>query len=94
MGYGCFLKRDWLQLLTLIKIGNASRKSTFKILYADRYIIGTAKMNRYRIPEDENFEENAEKGVLKNFLQIKEKSIIEKIEEQELNRTELALLEI
>ncbi|WP_419421416.1 Fic/DOC family protein (plasmid) [Legionella sp. D16C41] len=50
--------------------------------------------NRYAVPEDENFEPGAEEGILKNFLKIKLKDKIEIIEEQELQRTELELLEI
>lgn len=50
--------------------------------------------NRYTVPENENFEPKAENGVLKNFLGIKSKAEIDLIEEQELQRTELELLEI
>ena len=50
--------------------------------------------NRYVVPEDEDFESGADEGVLKNFLGIKSKETMEVIEEQELQRTELELLEI
>src|SRR5260221_265668 len=48
--------------------------------------------NRYAVPEDENFEPDADEAVLKNFLGIKSKHEMEAIEEQELQRTELELL--
>lgn len=50
--------------------------------------------NRYTVPEDENFEPQTDETVLKNFLGIKLKEQIEKIEEQELQRTELELLNL
>jgi cell filamentation protein len=50
--------------------------------------------NRYAVPEDEDIEPGADDGVLKNFLGITSKEKIEKIEEQELQRTELELVEI
>lgn len=50
--------------------------------------------NRYAVPEDENFEAGSDNTVLKNFLGVKSKDQMERIEEQELQRTELELLEI
>lgn len=50
--------------------------------------------NRYSVPDDENYEPEAEAGVLRNFLNVKTKEKIEIIEEQQLQRTELELLEI
>lgn len=49
--------------------------------------------NRYSVPSDEDFEPGSDE-VLKNSLGIKSIDQIEQIEEQELERTELALLDI
>lgn len=51
-------------------------------------------VNRYQVPGEENFEPGTNQNLLKNFLGIKSKDEIEAIEEQELERTELELLEI
>lgn len=50
--------------------------------------------NRYSIPAEEDFESDADAGVLKNFLGIKSKNELEVIEEQQLQKTELELVEI
>lgn len=54
----------------------------------------TKHFNRYAVSDNENFEPDSDQTVLKNFLDIKSKNLIETIEEQELERTELELLEI
>ena len=46
---------------------------------------------RYSVPTDEDFEPNAEPGVLKNFLSIKSKEEIEALEATELERAEVEL---
>lgn len=45
--------------------------------------------NRYNIAEDENFEPESDNQVLKNYLGIKNKQVIEALEEKELSRTGL-----
>ncbi len=50
--------------------------------------------NRYSVPSDENFEPGSNDEVLKNKLGIKSKEEMEIVEEQELGRAELELLEI
>lgn len=49
---------------------------------------------RYTVPTDEDWEPGSNGQVLKNYLGIKSKEDIEAIEEQELERTELELLDI
>jgi|SRR3989338_5411358 len=49
---------------------------------------------RYSVPSDEDFEPQSNNEVLKNNLGIKSKKDMEVLEKQELERTELALLEI
>ncbi|MBS0352249.1 MAG: Fic family protein [Proteobacteria bacterium] len=49
---------------------------------------------RYTVPTDEDWEPGSDNQVLKNYLGIKSREDIEAIEEQELERTELELLDI
>ncbi len=49
---------------------------------------------RYMVPTDEDYEPDSNSQVLKNYLGIKTKEDIEAIEEQQLEKTELELLEI
>src|SRR5688572_12206309 len=51
-------------------------------------------MNRYFVPSDEDFEPDSNNEVLKNYLGIKSKKIIEEVEGQELKRAELELINI
>src|SRR3990167_399520 len=48
---------------------------------------------RYSVPSDEDFEPDSNGEVLKNYLGIKSKEDMEILEERELERTELELLE-
>jgi len=50
--------------------------------------------DRYCVPTDEDFEPHSNNEVLKNYLGIKSPEKMGAIEEQELERTELELLEI
>lgn len=50
--------------------------------------------NHYRVPTDEDFEPDSKDEVLKNYLGIKTSEEMGALEEQELERTELELLEI
>ncbi len=50
--------------------------------------------NRYSIPQNEDYEPNSNNEVLRNYLGIKSKEDMEVLEEQELERTELELLNI
>ena len=50
--------------------------------------------NRYQVPSDEDYEPNSENAVLKNYLGIKSRETIEALEKQELERTELELINI
>ena len=50
--------------------------------------------NRYKVPNDEGFEPGSDDTVLKNFLGITSIDTIESIEEQELLRAELELINI
>lgn len=52
------------------------------------------KSGRYSVPSDEDFEPNSNKKVLKNSLGIKSKKQMGMLEEQELVRAELELLEL
>lgn len=49
---------------------------------------------RYSVPSDEDFEIDSNNEVIKNYLGIKSKEIIEKVEQEELKRAELELLDI
>ncbi|MHB1948568.1 MAG: Fic/DOC family protein [Gammaproteobacteria bacterium] len=49
---------------------------------------------RYSVPTDEDFEPDSNNEVIKNYLNIKSKEIMEEIEQRELERTELELLDI
>jgi cell filamentation protein len=49
---------------------------------------------RYAVPTDEDFEPDSNNEVIKNFLGIKSKKIIEKVEQEELERAELELLDM
>src|SRR5579872_6488480 len=49
---------------------------------------------RYSVPSDEDFEPDSNGEVIKNYLGIKSKEIIEKVEQEELKRAELELLDI
>jgi cell filamentation protein, protein adenylyltransferase len=49
---------------------------------------------RYIVPSEEDWEPHSDGQVLKNYLGIKSKEDIEAVEEQELERTELELLDI
>ena len=49
---------------------------------------------RYSVPADEDFEPDSNNEVIKNFLNIKSKEIMDEIEQRELKRTELELLNI
>jgi cell filamentation protein len=49
---------------------------------------------RYSIPSDEDFEPYSHNEVLKNYLGIQSKEHMERLEEQELERTELELLKV
>src|ERR1700691_4720909 len=49
---------------------------------------------RYIVPTEEDWEPDSDSQVLKNYLGIKSREDIEAIEEQELERTELELLDI
>ena len=52
------------------------------------------KSGRYAVSSDEDFEPDSNDEVLKNYLKIKSKTIMEEIEQRELERTELELIEI
>lgn len=52
------------------------------------------KSGRYAVSSDEDFEPDSNGEVLKNFLCIKSKDLMEEIEQRELKRTELELLDI
>lgn len=54
----------------------------------------TIDSGRYLVPSDEDWESDSNGQVLKNYLSIKSKDDIEAIEEQELERTEIELLDI
>lgn len=49
---------------------------------------------RYSVPSDEDFEPGSNNEVIKNYLGIKYKEIMEAVEQSELGRTELELLDI
>lgn len=49
---------------------------------------------RYTVPGNEDYEPNSNNEVLKNLLGIKQKSVIEVLEEQELERTGNQLIDI
>ena len=50
--------------------------------------------NRYSVPENEDFEPGSNDQVLKNLLRIKDKDTIEHVEETELVRVGLELMEL
>jgi len=50
--------------------------------------------NRYCVPSEEDFEPGSNNEVLKNYLGIKDSETITALEEEELRRTELELLNI
>lgn len=50
--------------------------------------------NRYTVPKSEDYEPNSNNTVLKNFLEIKTNIEMDKIEAQELRRTESELIRI
>ncbi len=52
------------------------------------------KSGRYSVPTDEDFEPGSNNEVVKNFLEIKSKEIMDEIEQSELKRTEIELLNI
>lgn len=52
------------------------------------------KFDRYSVPTSEDFDPDSNNAVLSNLLGVKSKTEIERIEEQELERTELELLKI
>lgn len=52
------------------------------------------KTGRYSVPSDEDFEPDSNDEVIKNYLGIKSKKIMDEIEQRELERAELELLEI
>src|SRR3990167_10704570 len=47
---------------------------------------------RYSIPSDEDYEPDSNNEVIKNYLAIKSKAIMDEIEQRELKRTELELM--
>lgn len=49
--------------------------------------------NRYAVPSDEDYEPDSNGEVIKNYLGIKSKEIIEEIEQRELKRAELEILD-
>jgi cell filamentation protein len=49
---------------------------------------------RYSVPTDEDFEPGSNNEVVKNYLGIKSKEIMDEIEQSELKRTEIELLNI
>jgi cell filamentation protein len=49
---------------------------------------------RYSVPTDEDFEPNSNHEVIKNFLGITSREIMEEVEQSELKRTEIELLNI
>lgn len=49
---------------------------------------------RYGVPTDEDFEQDSNNEVLKNYLGIKSEKEIEALEEQELERAELELIKL
>ncbi|MDF3054266.1 MAG: vbhT [Gammaproteobacteria bacterium] len=49
---------------------------------------------RYSVSSDEDFESDSNDEVIKNYLGIKSKEVMDEIEQSELKRTELALLNI
>lgn len=51
-------------------------------------------MDRYAVSEDEDYEPGSNQMVLKNYLGIKDKHTIEILEEQELERTGMAMTEL
>lgn len=50
-------------------------------------------IHKYSVPSDEDFEPGSNQEVLKNFLAIKSREIMEEIEYRELQRTELELID-
>jgi cell filamentation protein len=50
--------------------------------------------DRYDVAEDEDYEPNSNSQVLKNYLGIKEKQTMEVLEEQELERTGIEMIEL
>jgi cell filamentation protein len=50
--------------------------------------------SRYSVPSDEDFEPDSNNEVIKNYLGIKSKEIMDEIEQSELNRTELELVNL
>ncbi|WP_035918528.1 hypothetical protein [Legionella fairfieldensis] len=50
--------------------------------------------DRYDVIEDENFEPGSHQQVLRNYLGIKDKQTIEVLEEQELERTGLQMIDL
>lgn len=63
----------------MIEIG---LKMTFKI------------SGRYAVPSDEDFEPGSHNEVIKNYLKIQSKEVMDEIEQSELKRTELELVKI
>lgn len=55
--------------------------------------MGPKFSDRYEVPPNEDYEPGSNKEVLKNYLSIKTRSEIEKIEAQELKRTEFELVQ-
>ncbi|HSW92942.1 MAG TPA: Fic family protein [Gammaproteobacteria bacterium] len=50
--------------------------------------------SRYSVPSDEDFESGSNGQVIKNYLHITSPEIIEEIEQRELERTELKLMDL
>jgi len=50
--------------------------------------------SRYSVPSNEDFEPHSNKSVIRNYLDIKSTKIIEAVEQNELERAELELLDI
>lgn len=51
-------------------------------------------MDRYKVPSSEDYEPGSENKVLKNYLSITSKEIIENLEANEFKRTELELIRL
>ena len=49
---------------------------------------------RYSVPSDEDFEPDSNNQVIKNYLSVKSREIMDEIEQSELKRTELELIKI
>ncbi len=52
------------------------------------------KFGRYSVPSDEDFQEGSDGDVIKNYLEITSKAIMDEVEQNELKRTEMELIKI